>query len=237
VTRIAEEYPNVLLLFLDWPRPGGVKARLASQLGPDYAARLSRALADRALERMAPIGEFARRVVFTPEESRPALTAWLPRETLWPQVGKDLGERRSNALARAFDEGFSRVAIAGYDIPRLDRDRVLRAFAALAEHDVVIGPARDGGYYLIATRAPCPGLFEGIPWGTAAVLGETLRRAGDLGLRVRTLESLRVVETLSDLRAEWPALAPEMDDPPLVRWLSRILRRGPGHGPDAAGEG
>jgi uncharacterized protein len=224
---MATDYPHVLLLFVAWPRPGRVKAQLARHLGPDYAARLARALADRALDRTAPIGEFARRVVYTPEDSRPALAAWLPRETLWPQVGEDLGERRRNALTRAFDEGFSRVALAGYDVPRLDRDRVLGAFAALSEHDVAVGPARDGGYYLIAARAPCPGLFEGIPWGTAAVLAETLRRAGALGLRVRMLESLRAVETISDLRAEWPALAPELDDPPLVQWLSRVLRRGP----------
>lgn len=232
---MAADYPDVLLLFLAWPRPGGVKARLARHLGPEYAARLARALADRALDRTAPIGEFARRVVFTPEESRPAMEAWLPRETLWPQLGQDPGERRACAMARAFAEGFSRVALAGYDVPRLDRDHVLGAFAALAEHDLVLGPSRDGGYYLIATRAPRPGLFEGIPWGTTAVLGETLRRAGALGLRVRTLESLRAVKTPADLRSEWPVLAPELDDPPFVRWLSRVLRPASGRGPEGAG--
>jgi uncharacterized protein len=233
---MALEYPHVLLLFVPWPRPGRVKSRLARQLGPDYAARLARALADQALDHMAPIGEFARRVVFAPEEARPAMQAWLPRETLWPQLGADPGARRSGAQARAFAEGFTRVALASYDVPRLDRDRVLAAFAALAEHDVVLGPSRDGGYYLVATRAPWPGLFEGIPWGTAGVLGETLRRAAALGLRVRTLESLRAVKTTADLRAEWAVLSAEMDDPPFVQWLSRALRRGPGRGPEGDGE-
>ncbi|HEY7925129.1 MAG TPA: TIGR04282 family arsenosugar biosynthesis glycosyltransferase, partial [Vicinamibacteria bacterium] len=118
----------------------------------------------------------------------------------------DLGARLTDAFARAFGRGATRVAIVGSDIPGVTRATALQALDALSAADLVVGPAEDGGYYLIALREPHPELVRGIDWSTPAVLAQTLERAKASGLRVHALEPLRDVDTLADLRAAWPAL-------------------------------
>ncbi len=93
------------------------------------------------------------------------------------------------------------MTLIGSDCPGVDAGLVSRARAALAEHDLVLGPAHDGGYHLIGLRAPVPQLFRGIAWSTDAVLGRTLARAQQLGLSVVHLPGLRDVDTASDARA------------------------------------
>jgi len=93
--------------------------------------------------------------------------------------------------------------VIGADTPHLSPERVDEAFEALAAADCVLGPARDGGYYLIGLTAPRPGLFQGIAWGTAGVLGATLAAAADLGLRVACLREERDIDERADL--EWLA--------------------------------
>jgi glycosyltransferase A (GT-A) superfamily protein (DUF2064 family) len=98
------------------------------------------------------------------------------------------------------------VAIVGSDVPGVDRRRVVEALEALDAADVVLGPAADGGYYLIALSRPRPELMEGVPWSTPAVLDATLARASTLGLKVHRQPVLRDLDTIEDLRAEWPRL-------------------------------
>jgi uncharacterized protein len=94
----------------------------------------------------------------------------------------------------------------GSDIPGVTRETALAALDALEVAELVVGPAEDGGYYLIALREPHPELVRGIGWSTPAVLAQTLERAKASRLRVHALEPLRDVDTLADLRAAWPAL-------------------------------
>ena len=91
------------------------------------------------------------------------------------------------------------------------RELVLEAFAAVDRHDVVLGPAQDGGYYLMALSRHRPGLFGGIAWGTPGVLAATAERAGAFGLTVHLLELLRDIDTIEDLRAEWHRLRPLLE--------------------------
>ena len=189
------------------PRPGEVKTRLASAIGPDAAAELYRALAERVLEATTPVaGDYERLVFFDPPESLPQMRDWLPGVRLLAQSGHDLGARMADAFARAFARGASRVAIVGTDAPGVSRATVTEALTALDTADVVIGPADDGGYYLIALREPRPNLLAGIEWSTPGVRGQTLARAAAAGLSVRELKQRRDVDTLEDLRAEWPAV-------------------------------
>jgi rSAM/selenodomain-associated transferase 1 len=114
------------------------------------------------------------------------------------QRGEDLGAR----LVAAFDELLrvsDRAVVMGSDCPDLDPETIRMAFAALDDHALVLGPARDGGYYLIGLKAPAPALFEGIAWGTERVLAETLERARRLGLATRSLEVLADLDTPDDL--------------------------------------
>ena len=198
---------NALVVFVKHPRPGAVKTRLAAAIGAEAAALLYRALAEHVLEATTPSpGEYERLVFFDPPESLPATRAWLPGVRLMAQSGDDLGARMADAFARAFARGARRVAIVGTDAPGVSRATVREALSALDAADVVIGPAADGGYYLIALRAPQPELFSGIEWSTPSVREQTLARAAAAGLSPRELAPLRDVDSLDDLRAEWPAV-------------------------------
>ena len=216
---------RTLVVFVKEPRPGAVKTRLAAAVGSEAAAELYRTLAESVLEATTPVpGEYERLVFFDPPEARRALRDWLPGVSLRAQAPGDLGERLADAFARAFGRGATRVAIVGSDAPGVTRETALRALEALAEADVVLGPAQDGGYYLIALRAAHPELVRGIDWSTPAVLPQTLERAAAAGLVVRQLEPLRDVDTLEDLRAEWPGLERRLAArPQLLRVLGRAL--------------
>jgi hypothetical protein len=216
---------SALVVFLKHPRPGAVKTRLAAAIGPAAAAGLYRALAERVLEATTPAaGDYERLVFFDPPESLPQMREWLPGVRLLAQSGHDLGARMADAFARAFARGASRVAIVGTDAPGVSRATVREALSALDTADVVIGPADDGGYYLIALREPRPELFAGIEWSTPGVRGQTLVRAAAAGLSVLELGHLRDVDTLDDLRAEWPAVRGLLGHRPELRAaLARLV--------------
>jgi len=143
-------------------------------------------------------------VWFTPSSARTAVRAWLDGLSVSdfrPQIGGGLGTRLVHAFGRLFGEGDGAVVIIGTDCPGVDRRLVGGAFAALRSHDVVLGPARDGGYYLVGLRAPQPALFRGIPWSTDGVTRATRARASALGLSCLLLAPLRDVDTARDARA------------------------------------
>lgn len=182
------------------PRPGAVKTRLAAGIGPEAAASVYRRLAEAALEATAPArGEYERLVFFDPPDALAAMREWLPGVRLLPQSGEDLGARMADAFARAFARGARRVAIVGTDVPGVSRSAVGEALDALDAADVVLGPCEDGGYYLLALKAPRPSLFDGIAWSTPGVAAQTRARAAAAELAVRDLPVLRDVDTLEDL--------------------------------------
>ena len=193
---------HLLLVFLKAPRPGQVKTRLAADIGDDAAARVYRDLAERVLAQTAPVEhEYGRLVFFAPEGARAEVAQWLPDETLVAQEGADLGRRMDTAFAAAFAHGASRAALIGTDVPRLSRAHVREALAALDRCPVVLGPATDGGYYLVGLRQRQPDLFRDVAWGTSSVCTATLDRAARLGLAVHLLPPLRDVDTAADLPA------------------------------------
>lgn len=207
----------MLAVFLKEPRPGSVKTRLAEALGPASAAALYRLLAESVLDATVPqAGEYERLVFFDPPGAADALRAWLPGVRLVPQTAGDLGARMQDAFARGFRRGATRVALVGTDVPGVTRGTVVSALEALEAADVVLGPAEDGGYYLIALACSRPELFSEIAWSTREVLEATLTRAVEAGLGVHQLPRLRDVDTVEDLRAVWPRLdAVLARDPPL----------------------
>ena len=127
------------------------------------------------------------------------MRAWLrgPRVSSFrPQVNGDLGCRLQAAFASHFAEGAARVVVIGSDC-----QIVVQAFRALEHCDVVLGPALDGGYYLLGLKGPHPSLFDAIPWSSARVLAATEARARTLSLATSRLALLRDVDTLTDARA------------------------------------
>jgi len=155
-------------------------------------------------------------VFFAPPDARAELAAWLPAETLVAQQGEDLGERMDAAFAGAFARGATRVVVIGTDVPRLCRAHLLEALTLLDTCPIVLGPATDGGYYLIALRQRQPELFRSVEWGTPGVCAATLARTEAMRLPVHVLLALRDVDTLADLDAEWPPPS-EVDGGPFRR--------------------
>lgn len=195
--------PNVLGVFVKAPAPGRVKTRLAAEVGVHSAAGIYRDLGRRIISACAGAGHETV-VWFAPADARPAVRYWLQGLSIAAyraQVSGTLGARLGAAFRQHFREGARRVIVIGSDCPTVDASVVTQALVALDAHDLVLGPAHDGGYYLIGLRAPTPQLFRGIAWSTDAVLGQTLARARQLALSVALLPTRRDVDTASDARA------------------------------------
>jgi rSAM/selenodomain-associated transferase 1 len=190
---------RLLLLFTKPARAGKVKTRLIGDLTPADAARLHGAFLEDLLARLQG-GDFELRIAWAldSEDEVPAGPAPGVR-----QQGRDLGERLYRALSEAAASGADAVAAVGSDHPAIPLELVHRAFAAVeAGADVALGPAEDGGYYLIALRAGAvsPRLFADIAWSTEQVLPATLERCRELDLRVELLPMASDVDTPDDLR-------------------------------------
>jgi rSAM/selenodomain-associated transferase 1 len=192
-----------LLVFARAPVPGQAKTRLIPALGPDKAAALQGALMEHTLKGSAPLRAVRRELWCSPDAKHPALREAAQRHGLIAQVqqGPDLGARMHHALGHALKDAPAAVLI-GTDCPDLGAPLLEAAFAALAAgRDLVLGPAVDGGYYLVGLRRPCAALFEGINWGGAGVLARTRVRADGAGLDRYELPSLRDIDRPEDLAA------------------------------------
>lgn len=188
-----------LVLFAKYPVPGYAKTRLIPALGAQGAAQVHRQLAERTVQILLAAGAPVEIRFAGAEEA--GFREWLGDAVgLITQVEGGLSERLIDA-ARMHPHIFF-----GADTPDLDDATVTAAIAALKDHDVVIGPAEDGGYYLIGMQTARPELLVDMPWSTDAVLPETLRRCEALGLSVALLPMLADCDRPEDL-ARWPQLA------------------------------
>jgi uncharacterized protein len=182
-----------------YPRPGSVKTRLAAQIGAAAACRLYAAFVGDLCERLTGTGLPVCWAVWPPDAPFAAL---VPGQRCFAQVGRDLGERLEGALRACLDATSLPAIAIGVDAPHLEPARLTEAADALAAGaDLVLGPAMDGGYYLIGLRAPCPALFRGIAWSSPGVLDATLVRARAAGLRVHLLAPTFDVDDADGLAA------------------------------------
>jgi rSAM/selenodomain-associated transferase 1 len=181
------------------PRPGTVKTRLAAAIGDAEATRVYRLLAERQLAAIPP--DWPVEVHFSPADARDEMRAWLgPRPTLLAQSEGDLGARLIHATTDAFTRGAPAALVIGGDCPELDTATLHAAVEALRQAPLVLGPATDGGYYLIGFTEPRPALFADIPWSTERVLAATLHQAASLNISATQLAQKGDVDTLEDLR-------------------------------------
>ncbi len=196
------ESGETLILFTRYPRAGAVKTRLIPALGAEGAAHLHRRLVTHALaqaQRLARIRSTTLEVHYT-GGAKIKMAAWLGRDLVYRSQGEgDLGARMDRAFATAFRNGTEVAIIMGSDCPDLTAEVLIRAFDMLVQNDLVLGPAGDGGYYLIGLSRRVPELFADIPWGSDAVLDLTLRHASQLGLAHAMLATLDDVDRPEDL--------------------------------------
>ena len=204
------------------PSAGG-KSRLFAALGRPPDPDLLGALLLDTLDGIAAAAA-ARVVCFTPDDAAPEMRALAPPEVqLLPQGDGDLGARMSRAFERLFAGGASPIVLVGSDLPLIDAAAVGDAFARLRADPgaVVLGPAADGGYYLVGATRPHPALFDRIPWGTAAVLAETRARAAAGGVAVGLIAPGADVDAPDDLRRV--AAAPGSVGRRTRAWVARHL--------------
>lgn len=199
-----------LLVFAREPELGRVKTRLAAGIGEVAALAVYRELL--ALTAAAVAAAQVPATVWLAAAPAGEAPAALPRPE-WPGLpwrvqpsAESLGARMAHAFEEAFESGAGRVVIIGTDCPGLGAALLTRAFDELLTHDVVLGPADDGGYYLLGMNKLEAELFQNKSWSTAAVLPATLADAARLGLRVVLLPTLPDVDSASDL-ARWRSAA------------------------------
>ena len=191
-----------VLIFLKSPDPGLVKTRLSRDIDEKVVLSLYRNFGLDLLETLRR-GNHAFKIIFYPPESEEKISGWLGKDCSYePQQGNDLGERMKNAFSNAFLEGFTRVLLIGSDIPDLTNIILHNAFA-LDSHDAVIGPAFDGGYYLIGFKNNTflPEIFEEISWSTDTVFARTMEIFKKYRYKVCILPKWRDVDSIEDLGA------------------------------------
>lgn len=193
-----------LIVFARYPRPGEVKTRLGASIGHEAAAAAYRSMAAHAFavaEEVA-MGGVTVYLSYAPGAGEDEVRSWVGREFHFlVQEGEDLGGRMYHAFRHLFSSQSGPAVIIGTDVPALTAEIVQTAFAHLQTHDLVIGPSRDGGYYLLGMRSLHPRLFLEINWGSPTVLQKTMERAAELGLRSVHLEALDDIDTSEDYAA------------------------------------
>lgn len=191
-----------VIVFVRLPRPGHVKSRLAAAVGGRNACAVYRALVSDVVE---VVGGSGIPLVFAydPPGRAAAVAKWLGRgRTYLPQRGGDIGERMNNAFIDVFSAGADEAVLIGSDIAGLSPGRIGEAFRTLADWNAVIGPACDGGYYLIGFRreALVPEVFGSIRWGTETVFRDTMEVLRARGAQAGVIGHERDVDTAEGLR-------------------------------------
>jgi rSAM/selenodomain-associated transferase 1 len=195
----------VLGILGDMPEPGLVKTRLAAEWGPDVAAEVHEAMLFDTLdtwdspEYLNPGGR--RVLVYAPDDAGPWFDDRVPGSfAMQPQVDGDRGRRIQAFLAGELEDGTDRVVLIGTDSPTLDPTIVVSAFLCLEGRDVVLGPATDGGLYLIGVRRTAPPILEGIDWDSPYVLSQAIDRLAETDRSLALLPPWYTVTRPDDLR-------------------------------------
>ena len=185
---------------IKYPEPGRVKTRLAGDIGPIQAALICRKITELVMKQTMPdAGKYDRFVFYDPPERVRDFQSWFPNEKFIAQTGSDVGERMDKAIRHLLKNGAEKAVITGTDIPDLTSRIIIQAFEMLDRADVVVGPALDGGYYLIGMKSSMPELFCDITWSTKDVFSETIRTLKHSGKSYGVLPVLSDLDTIEDL--------------------------------------
>lgn len=189
-----------LIIMAKQPSVGSTKTRLTPPLGPEQAAALYEALLKDTIALGASMKAVDLTIAVTPpdavgffERIRP------PGARLLPVDCEHIGDCLSQVIGRLLEEGYPKVCALNSDGPSLPPEHIQRAFDLLDDHDMVLGPNEDGGYYLVGLKQLHAEIFTGIPWSTAQVLPQTLEKVKALGLRAALLAPWYDVDSVADV--------------------------------------
>ncbi len=194
---------GAIIIFAKAPIPGQVKTRLCPPLTQDEAASLHGSMVMDVVEHTRSLREFDIYLACTPSMDHPFFQTLAARHRLQliEQVGEDLGQRMDHALTTILNRGYKYAVLVGADIPNLSGHTYKQAKDMLQSKDVVFGPTKDGGYYLVGMKIPNPELFANISWSTDRVLSQSQAQAEKLGLAMSLLEPEYDIDTFDDLQA------------------------------------
>ncbi len=185
----------IICLMLKAPQKGRVKTRLAKKVGNTTALEIYQRLVEHQLRQLPR--RWPKQIHYTPRSALAKMEAWLGKGYHYiPQCNGDLGKRMVHAMKDAFKNNASSVMFLGGDCPYITKTVLEEAKAALERVDIILGPAKDGGYYLIGLRRVEPKLFCNIDWGEAQVFSQTIQRIQSLGLKYQKLKLLEDVDDL-----------------------------------------
>lgn len=193
---------KALIVFGKDPVKGKVKTRLAQTLGDNFANRLYKMCIENTLNELRKLDSNYSVYLFTDSGKLQVNKLNEVSFIFRKQNGNDIGERMKNSFAEVLNAGSCKVILVGTDIPDISCVVIDEAFSSLDEADVVLGPARDGGYYLIGMKEQNDFLFNGIDWGSREVLSQSLIKLKEKGKRTKILEKLNDIDTKTDLE-EW----------------------------------
>ncbi|HYF70110.1 MAG TPA: TIGR04282 family arsenosugar biosynthesis glycosyltransferase [Ohtaekwangia sp.] len=190
---------ELLIVFAKNPVKGRVKTRLANTVGDDKALTIYAELLKHTHDVSIPLD--CEKVIYYSD--------FIPADDNWKhsgfvqklQLGSDLGQRMLNAFNESFQLGFNAICIIGTDCFDLSTNILNEAFNVLNTWDAVIGPAEDGGYYLLGLSKPCDDLFKNKSWSTEKVFQETIETMNDKNISFLLLPQLRDIDTEADLKA------------------------------------
>lgn len=214
------------LIFAKYPTPGMVNTRMAPPLTIEQASELHEACLRVVWERWRRLDGLRLKLVVTPDERADDLCHVLGAGTgdVWEQGKGDLGARMLRAVDRSLTAGASGVILLGSDSPTLPQSTLESAVASLAEHEGILGPCEDGGYYLLGLRRRCPALFREVLWGQAGVADQTRARAAAEGLDLFQLPVWYDLDRFEDLeRALWDVPPTGSDADPAAVALRLVL--------------
>lgn len=185
---------SLVIVFVKNIRLGHVKTRLASSIGHQGAYDVYAELLNITENAVSALTSDSRVYFSENIES----SGWSHSQK-YLQQGLDLGERMLNAFTDGFKDGYETIILIGSDLPDISTDKINRAIGVLTTHDLVIGPAKDGGYYLIGMSSLITQIFHDKPWSQPLLLQETLNELSDLSLTFELLEELNDIDTYEDL--------------------------------------
>ncbi len=192
-----------LIIFTRYPDVGKTKTRLIPAIGAEKAADLHRKMTEKTLQKVQQLNQFIEvdiSIYFT-GGNLDLITAWLGKKyNYYSQIEGDLGSKMYSAFQDTFTEDNQQIIIIGVDCPQLDYQILTKAFMALNNHDLVIGKATDGGYYLLGLNQVKKSLFANINWGTSQVFGQTMAIANSLNYSIYELPILTDIDRPEDLK-------------------------------------
>lgn len=190
---------NSLIILAKSPLKDNVKTRLIGHLSDEERLNLYEYLLKNTITKLSDIPGVDSFISYSPADAGTYFSRFGLR--MFPQSRGDIGERMFNAISRVLTSGYRKVALVGVDIPEISDSIVLRAFDLLTDNDIAIGPARDGGYYLVGLKAPVREIFEDMEWSTPQTLRQTLQKASSCGYSTALTETLSDIDTITDVKA------------------------------------